>query len=109
MSSDAESKVKTHTSSSSAHKKHRSRSTPRYNDVDKPRKKRHLGSGNSFVSIPNTIKLSMLNSGLLPTSKYITSNEQNAKPKSMQNSLINLISMQQVGVIKVVKEQSIKE
>lgn len=66
MSSDTESKAK----SQGAHKKHRSRSTPRYNDVDKPRKKRHLGSGNSFVSIPNTIKLSMLNSGLLPTSKF---------------------------------------
>ncbi|CAH0551471.1 unnamed protein product [Brassicogethes aeneus] len=51
-------------------KKHRSRSTPRHNDDVKPKKKRHISAANSFVSIPNTIKLSMLNTGLLPTSKF---------------------------------------
>lgn len=68
MSTDSESKIKSH-SSGSSRKKHRSRSTPRFLDADKPRKKIPKGAANSLVSIPNTIKLSMLNSGLLPTSK----------------------------------------
>lgn len=50
----------------SGRKKHRSRSTPRYNEVNKPKKK--ISSAPSLASIPNTIKLSMLNSGLLPAS-----------------------------------------
>lgn len=68
MSSEQETK---HSSSGTIKKKHRSRSTPRHNDVEKPRKKRHTSAATtSFVSIPNTIKLSMLNSGLLPTSRF---------------------------------------
>ncbi|KRT86581.1 hypothetical protein AMK59_1080 [Oryctes borbonicus] len=47
--------------------KHRSRSTPRSND--KLEKKKHIGATNSLVSVPNTIKLSMLNSGLLSTNE----------------------------------------
>lgn len=50
---------------SGRHRKHRSRSTTRCED--KPRKKKHhMGSGStSLVSIPNAIKLSMLNTGLI--------------------------------------------
>lgn len=51
--------------SSGRHRKHRSRSTTRCDE--KPRKKKHnLGSGStSLSSIPNAIKLSMLNTGLI--------------------------------------------
>jgi len=42
-----------------------SRSQSRYVDVEKPKKKKTLSATTSLVSIPNTIKLSMLNSGLL--------------------------------------------
>lgn len=51
------------------HRKHRSRSTPRYAEMEKPKKKRHLSGASSLVSIPNTIKLSMLNSGLISFGK----------------------------------------
>ncbi|XP_063226218.1 receptor-type tyrosine-protein phosphatase kappa [Bacillus rossius redtenbacheri] len=48
------------------HRKHRSRSSARCADLDKPKKKRSQGGGStSLVSIPNAIKLSMLNSGLM--------------------------------------------
>lgn len=47
--------------------KHRSRSSPRAND--RVEKKKHISAANSLVSVPNTIKLSMLNSGLLSSSK----------------------------------------
>lgn len=71
MSSDPDTgKLKSHSSSGTVKKKPRSRSTPRTNDVDKPRKKRHASATHSFASIPNAIKLSMLNSGLLPTSRF---------------------------------------
>ncbi|ERL95711.1 hypothetical protein D910_00146 [Dendroctonus ponderosae] len=71
MSSDPDAaKLKSHSSSGTVKKKPRSRSTPRTNDVDKPRKKRHASATHSFASIPNAIKLSMLNSGLLPTSRF---------------------------------------
>lgn len=54
------------------HRKHRSRSTPRYADVEKPKKKKLLGGGStSLVSIPNAIKLSMLNSGLMSLGKCL--------------------------------------
>ncbi|XP_044265223.1 receptor-type tyrosine-protein phosphatase kappa [Tribolium madens] len=69
MSSEPDMKLKEH-SSGTVRRKHRSRSTPRYNDVEKPRKKRHISAATSLVTLPNTIKLSMLNSGLLPTSRY---------------------------------------
>ncbi|CAG9124135.1 unnamed protein product [Plutella xylostella] len=47
-------------------RKHRSRSTTRYDLEKKPKKKEMRASGTtSLVSIPNTIKLSMLNSGLI--------------------------------------------
>ncbi|XP_017775196.1 PREDICTED: receptor-type tyrosine-protein phosphatase kappa isoform X1 [Nicrophorus vespilloides] len=63
--SASDSKTKQSTSSSSR-KKQRSRSTPRHGESDKkPRKRRHLSATNSLVNIPSTIKLSMLNSGLL--------------------------------------------
>ena len=53
------------------HRKHRSRSTPRYADVEKPKKKKILSGGStSLVSIPNAIKLSMLNSGLMSLGEY---------------------------------------
>ncbi|KAL1502113.1 hypothetical protein ABEB36_007306 [Hypothenemus hampei] len=71
MSSDTETgKYRGHASGTTK-KKPRSRSTPKFNDVaEKPHKKRHMSATNSFASIPNAIKLSMLNSGLLPTSKF---------------------------------------
>jgi hypothetical protein len=45
------------------------RSQSRYVDVEKPKKKKTLSATTSLVSIPNTIKLSMLNSGLLSFGK----------------------------------------
>lgn len=45
-------------------KKHRSRSTSRYVE-EKPKKKKAVANV-SLVSIPNTIRLSVLNSGLFP-------------------------------------------
>ena len=54
------------------HRKHRSRSSLRYADLEKkPKKNKHLRAANSLISIPNTIKLSMLNSGLLSFSKCL--------------------------------------
>ncbi|XP_046662943.1 uncharacterized protein LOC124355833 [Homalodisca vitripennis] len=50
------------TAGAGSHRKQRSRSSSRY--VDKPKKKKQTASV-SLVSIPNTIKLSMLNSGLI--------------------------------------------
>lgn len=44
------------------------RSQSRYVD-EKPKKKKALSATTSLVSIPNTIKLSMLNSGLLSFGK----------------------------------------
>lgn len=46
------------------------RSTSRYADLEKPKKKKTLSATTSLVSIPNTIKLSMLNSGLLSFGKW---------------------------------------
>lgn len=46
------------------------RSTSRYTDIEKPKKKKTLSATTSLVSIPNTIKLSMLNSGLLSFGKF---------------------------------------
>lgn len=46
------------------------RSTSRYADLEKPKKKKTLSATTSLVSIPNTIKLSMLNSGLLSFGKF---------------------------------------
>lgn len=45
------------------------RSQSRYVDVEKPKKKKTMSATSSLVSIPNTIKLSMLNSGLLSFGK----------------------------------------
>ena len=60
----------TTTTTSSGHRKHRSRSTSRFADLDKPKKKKHLSSASqSLVSIPNAIRLSMLNSGLMSFGK----------------------------------------
>lgn len=64
-------------SSTGSKKKHRSRSTPRHHHHttdDKPRKKRHVSATNSLVSIPGTIKLSMINSGLLSSNNDNGSN-----------------------------------
>lgn len=47
------------------------RSQSRFVDVEKPKKKKTLSGTTSLVSIPNTIKLSMLNSGLLSFGKLI--------------------------------------
>ncbi|VVD01039.1 unnamed protein product [Leptidea sinapis] len=47
-------------------RKHRSRSAPRYDLEKKPKKKDAKAAGtSSLVSIPNSIKLTMLNSGLI--------------------------------------------
>ncbi|CAO1387004.1 unnamed protein product [Diamesa hyperborea] len=51
-------------SQSQSQRRHRSRSQSRYVDLEKPKKKK-AASTTSLVSIPNSIKLSMLNSGLL--------------------------------------------
>ncbi|KAK5648341.1 hypothetical protein RI129_003233 [Pyrocoelia pectoralis] len=80
MSSQSEQlKTKVHSSTTSSHRKHRSRSTPRLTDLDKPKKKKHL-SATSLVSIPNTIKLSMMNSGLLSDEKSTNLATINEKP-----------------------------
>lgn len=42
-------------------------------DVEKPKKKKAMSATTSLVSIPNTIKLSMLNSGLLSFGKLLSS------------------------------------
>lgn len=68
MSSDLDGTKKGH-SSGTTRNKHRSRSSTRHSN-DKPKKKRHASATSTFSSIPNAIKLSMLNSGLLPTSKF---------------------------------------
>ncbi|XP_063932951.1 receptor-type tyrosine-protein phosphatase kappa isoform X1 [Zophobas morio] len=87
MSSEPDAKLKEH-SSGTVRRKHRSRSTPRYNDVEKPRKKRHISAATSLVTLPNTIKLSMLNSGLLPTSRY--NNENGSLVATITDSPIEL-------------------
>jgi hypothetical protein len=87
MSSEPDAKLKEH-SSGTVRRKHRSRSTPRYNDVEKPRKKRHISAATSLVTLPNTIKLSMLNSGLLPTSRY--NNENGSLVATITDSPIDL-------------------
>ncbi|CAH1640174.1 unnamed protein product [Spodoptera littoralis] len=54
------------TSVATSQRKHRSRSTTRYDMEKKPKKKDFRTSGTtSLVSIPNSIKLPMLNSGLI--------------------------------------------
>ncbi|CAH2241968.1 jg9085 [Pararge aegeria aegeria] len=54
------------TSVATSQRKHRSRSTPRYDLEKKPKKKDLKTTGTtSLVSIPNSIKLTMLNSGLI--------------------------------------------
>lgn len=62
-----------HHGGGSSQRKHRSRSTTRYADLEKPKKKKHLSGASSLVSIPNTIKLSMLNSGLISFGKFYLS------------------------------------
>uniref|UniRef100_A0A182QTG8 Protein-tyrosine-phosphatase n=1 Tax=Anopheles farauti TaxID=69004 RepID=A0A182QTG8_9DIPT len=57
------------------------RSTTRYADLEKPKKKKTLSS-TSLVSIPNTIKLSMLNSGLLSLDKVKLSARDEKNPLS---------------------------
>lgn len=57
---------------SASQRKHRSRSTSRYDMEKKPKKKDIRTTGTtSLVSIPNTIKLSMLNSGLISFGKKL--------------------------------------
>jgi len=65
-----------HSSSSSsspnnyAKKKQRSHSSTRYAEVDKPPRK-YLGpASSSLLSIPNAVKLSMLNSGFISINKF---------------------------------------
>ncbi|XP_057669092.1 receptor-type tyrosine-protein phosphatase kappa isoform X1 [Diorhabda carinulata] len=70
--------------------KHRSRSTPRHNDVEKPRKKRNNSAATSFASIPNAIKLSMLNSGLLPTSRFNSEDNGGGVVATVTDSPIDL-------------------
>lgn len=77
MSSEPERKLRSEHSSTESKKKkhhhhhHRSRSTPRRNDfAEKPKKKRDHSAASSIGSIPNQIKLSMLNSGLLPANTF---------------------------------------
>ncbi|CAG4986930.1 unnamed protein product [Colias eurytheme] len=54
-------------------RKHRSRSAPRYDLEKKPKKKDNKPSGTaSLVSIPNSIKLTMLNSGLISFGTHYT-------------------------------------
>uniref|UniRef100_A0A182TC02 Tyrosine-protein phosphatase domain-containing protein n=1 Tax=Anopheles maculatus TaxID=74869 RepID=A0A182TC02_9DIPT len=60
---------------------HRFWSTTRYADLEKPKKKKTLSS-TSLVSIPNTIKLSMLNSGLLSLDKVKLSARDEKNPLS---------------------------
>ena len=50
-------------------RKGRSKSSTRYVDAEKPKKK-VLGNASSLMSIPNTVKLSMLNSGFISISTF---------------------------------------
>lgn len=60
------------TSVATSQRKHRSRSTTRYDTEKKPKTKKDMRSSGttSLVSIPNTIKLSMLNSGLISFGEF---------------------------------------
>ncbi|XP_062547580.1 receptor-type tyrosine-protein phosphatase kappa isoform X2 [Armigeres subalbatus] len=68
-------------STASTQRRQRSRSTSRYADLEKPKKKKTLSS-TSLVSIPNTIKLSMLNSGLISLDKVKLSARDEKNPLS---------------------------
>ncbi|XP_044746070.1 receptor-type tyrosine-protein phosphatase kappa isoform X2 [Coccinella septempunctata] len=68
MSTSTESRSKS--SSETSKSKQRSRSTPQRYEEKKPKKKKTKSTSSSLGSIPNTIKLSMLNSGLIPTNNY---------------------------------------
>lgn len=61
------------------------RSTSRYADLEKPKKKKTLSATTSLVSIPNTIKLSMLNSGLLSFGKFIVQQLQYERVKERES------------------------
>ncbi|XP_037044078.1 receptor-type tyrosine-protein phosphatase kappa isoform X2 [Bradysia coprophila] len=67
-------------------------STSRYADLEKPKKKKTLSATSSLVSIPNTIKLSMLNSGLLSFEKVKLEarDENNSLSKSVPDKPIEL-------------------
>ncbi|XP_070498935.1 receptor-type tyrosine-protein phosphatase U [Chironomus tepperi] len=70
------------TTSTHQSRRHRSRSQQsRCVDVEKPKKKKTLSS-TSLISIPNTIKLSMLNSGLLSFDKVKLSVKDENNPLS---------------------------
>lgn len=73
-------------SHSHSHRKHhhhnRSKSAPRASE--KPPRKRHLNPGHSLASIPNQIKLSMLNSGLISFGESTRS----PSPSSLLNELL---------------------
>ncbi|KAK6617295.1 hypothetical protein RUM44_005626 [Polyplax serrata] len=73
---------------SSRHRKHRSWSTTRCED--KPRKKKHnMGSGStSLVSIPNAIKLSMLNTGLISFELQMEKNHPSKERKMEYNEVV---------------------
>ncbi|CAF4809517.1 unnamed protein product [Pieris macdunnoughi] len=58
---------------STSQRKHRSRSAPRYDLEKKPKKKEASGTS-SLVSIPNSIKLTMLNSGLISFASKVLCN-----------------------------------
>ncbi|XP_062132139.1 receptor-type tyrosine-protein phosphatase kappa isoform X1 [Drosophila sulfurigaster albostrigata] len=67
--------------------KHRSRSSARYDDVERQQRK-----SRAIVSIPNTIKLSMLNSGLLSFEriKLEARDENNSLSKTIPNGPIDV-------------------
>lgn len=65
MSSHATSVAATTSGHSHRSHRHRSKSSQRTQELEKPKKKLINKGSTSLVSIPNTIKLSMLNSGLI--------------------------------------------
>ncbi|XP_059482652.1 receptor-type tyrosine-protein phosphatase kappa [Neocloeon triangulifer] len=89
MSSHATSVAATasaHSHRSAGGHKHRSKSSTRPQDLEKPKKKLLHKSSNSLVSIPNTIKLSMLNSGLISiTEQYGVMSTVQCKPVEVKN------------------------
>ncbi|XP_055381732.1 receptor-type tyrosine-protein phosphatase kappa [Condylostylus longicornis] len=77
-------------SQTGSQKRHRSRSTTRYADVEKNKTKSNTHT-TSLVSLPSAIKLSMLNSGLISIDKVqIEVKEKNALSMAMPDRPVDL-------------------
>jgi len=87
MSSHATSVAATTSGHSHRSHRHRSKSSQRTQELEKPKKKLLNKGSTSLVSIPNTIKLSMLNSGLISIGEYRvrTSLQLYTAPRALAN------------------------